>query len=218
MLASSTEQTVKPKAKGGRARARLLKALRAAIAEAKEVAKGGRNALHSYNYARAEDMIGEAKAILAKHGLAVLSLGRHIRRDEAGGRVLATEWVLFHDEHGEVALGEHEWPIVEEGRDVGKAFAAADTSSLAYFLRNLLQLPRVEQGGQIDDEKHADNMPTEAALRGAIAAEFDRLGVPVEERDTEATRLNGAAPVSWADLLRLLTALRSKGTPEVVAP
>ena len=196
----------------------ILAALQAAQADADQVAREGINVGGGYVYARAEDMIRGAKEVLARHKLAVFPVATRTERHPAAHGVgvetyLVRTWTLVHLTHGTLSLGDHAWPVVPEtGRPFDKAWAAADTSSLAYFLRNLLQLPRTEAGTGLDDS----NRPTTGApvpsvklsLMNAVTVEFDRHVVAVERRAAVSVHLIGHKPTSIEDLQNLIAALR----------
>jgi hypothetical protein len=72
-----------------------------------------------------------------------------------------------------------QWPVVpEKGRPVDKAVASADTASLSYFFRNLLLLPRVEAGSDLDDDsrdQHGAGQTTETEVQREAAARVEEL-------------------------------------------
>lgn len=137
---------------------KIYAALVLAQKDARAVEKDGTNNFHKYIYATAEQIIIETKPLLARHGLGVLPTSTHVQVID-GQPYCVHEWDLVHMD-GESAPLTTWWPIVpEKGRPLDKAMASADTTSLAYLLRNLLQLPRVEPGTDMDaperDERNA---------------------------------------------------------------
>ena len=137
-------------------------AIYAALAKAQAIAlaveKDARNQFHKYNYASAEALIHEAKAALSQCGLAVVpSVSNISDPTEAQAKsgavgVLTATWVVVHQDGGAMTVACH-WPIIpEKGRPFDKALAAARTASLGYLLRDLLQLPRVEEGTDLDHD------------------------------------------------------------------
>jgi hypothetical protein len=138
--------------------AELFAALSRAQAVAVSVEKDATNKFHKYNYASAEAMIAEAKAALASAGLAVVPSSSMLRepkvfeREQGAFAVLLAEWVVVHADGGSLPIA-CEWPVIpEKGRPLDKALAAARTASLGYLLRDLLQLPRVEEGTDLDHD------------------------------------------------------------------
>lgn len=136
----------------------LATAIVAAQASARDVEKDARNAFMRYNYASAEAIIAEAKSALAGAGLAVLPVASSLEysadlyASQGIGATLHCTWRLVHTsgEHMDLTCS---WPVVpEKGRPPDKATAAARTASLGYMLRDLLQLPRVEEGTGLDDD------------------------------------------------------------------
>jgi hypothetical protein len=117
-----------------------------------------------YNYASSEAIIDAARRALADNGLAVVPISQQVNGHERTGPdryELAQQRLLVHTS-GESLLCSSVWPICpDKGRALDKATAAADTLSLAYFLRDLLQMPRVAP----DDEVASRNdRPPEPAL------------------------------------------------------
>lgn len=214
--------------------AALYKALaRAQAAAAHGVGKDGRNERFGYDYTTAEAMIIEAKGLMSAEGLALLPLAHLIRHDAIDsevttkdGRVvnlgaaaiLSCRYALVHVDGGCVEIA-REWPIVpENGRPSDKATAAADTASLNYLLRDLLQLPRVEEGTDLDHESRDDHRqntgPSEGDLRKAIGAELDRLGeTAAEGRKQRVFAVFGRAPKTLADLKTVVDNLRLQPAP-----
>jgi hypothetical protein len=138
--------------------AALFAALSRAQAVAVSVEKDATNKFHKYNYASAEALIAEAKAALASAGLAVVPSSSMLRepkvfeREQGAFAVLLAEWVVVHGDGGSLPIA-CEWPVIpEKGRPLDKALAAARTASLGYLLRDLLQLPRVEEGTDLDHD------------------------------------------------------------------
>jgi len=132
------------------------RSLAAALAEAQAkcgtATKAGRNSHHGYRYATAETIIATAKDALASTGLAVIPGRTAVVHDE-GGPTLVRKFVLVHA-GGQTLECESVWPIVEErGRPLDKATAIATTTSLAYFLRDLLLMPRA--AGEMDERADA---------------------------------------------------------------
>lgn len=148
------------------AQAALFAALAKAQAAARAVEKDATNKFHRYNYTSAEGMIAEAKLAMSQFGLAVIPISANLRephtselptKDDGdlgkGARaVLMAEWLVVHEAGGSQLIG-CAWPVIpEKGRPLDKALAAARTASLNYLLRDLLQLPRVEEGTDLDHD------------------------------------------------------------------
>lgn len=161
--------------------AKLIKAQ----AAAKSVKHDGHNTHQGYRYTSAEALIDEARACLLDAGLLLtLRAAKIVRLDGDGYSVtthtrsgdwtftvrahLACTWVIADD--SEVWELTSEWPIIpENGRPYDKATAAARTASLGYLLRDLLLLPRGEDGTGLDDERrdHGNEKPRAPAKPAA---------------------------------------------------
>jgi hypothetical protein len=125
-------------------------ALVKAQAHASAVEKTSANTFHRYRYASAESIITEARACLAHAGLGVLAEGWEVESSEPHDR-LVVQYLVVHDS----GLSWHPRPtstpiIPEKGRPQDKAEATALTYNLGYFQRSLLNLPRVEEGTDVD--------------------------------------------------------------------
>jgi hypothetical protein len=146
----------------------LYAALVAAQAQARGVEKDANNNFHRYRYVSAEHMIGEAKEILTAHGLAVVPVASTVdgpiyvppdgsaddwQKVSKSAATLDAKWAVLHRQGGRIEV-ETSWPVVpEKGRPIDKAVAAARTASLSYLLRDLLQIPRVEEGTDLDGDE-----------------------------------------------------------------
>jgi hypothetical protein len=125
--------------------AKLTASLAKAQAACHAVAKDATNAQHGYKYVTAESIITEARAALATAGLVLLPTSQVLK----GDRILR-RFQLVDQASGESAVLTSVWPVVpQNGRPMDKAVAAADTLSLAYLLRDLLLMPRVEAGTDV---------------------------------------------------------------------
>jgi len=169
------EQQVLQEPRPSRMPAEVAKGMVKAQAAAKAVEKDANNQFHRYKYASAEAVIAEAGRALIAGGLACLTDGwwvtrssvYHVakvqgqaKRGELDCDRLNVRYLLMH-ESGETWLSRLcTTPILPEpGRPADKAEAAALTNNLAYFLRGLLLLPRVEEGTDISARNDTDNGP-----------------------------------------------------------
>lgn len=177
----------------------LAAALVQAIAACQVVPHDAENTYHRYRYTSAEAILTEARQALSSNGLAVIPVSQSVNGHEREGPdryELVQQRLLLHTS-GESVLCCSAWPIIpEKGRPLDKATAAADTISLAYFLRDLLQMPRVDQADDVsarDDRDKApwQNAPAQAVARidEAQAAELSRL---IRESGTDVAKLLAA--------------------------
>lgn len=151
----------------------LAAALAQAQARARSVEKDAKNTFHKYAYASAEAILGEAKHALEGTGLALVPQNDAVAASPAveGQPVswVLTRGLLLVHSSGESIHLTTSWPIVpDKGRPLDKAVASARTTSLAYLLRDLLLMPRVAEGEDMDhgsrDERRDDRR--EEAPRG----------------------------------------------------
>lgn len=246
---SSSTPTDKPKRRRTRQPDRqsprtIRRALAAAQHAGRAVAKRGFNDEGGWSYALAEDIVVEGNDILHAHHLSVIELDTRIERNEAlGCPVLRTRWQLVYTppdgDDETLDLGWREWPIVEERqRMFDRATGAASTSSLAYFLRGLLQLARVEDGTDSDDglrdRSRIDEKPAGrphfrrhgpgrgnpsggvradplTRLVAAVSKHYDRLGIPIAKRDAHSERILERKPETVSDFQELATRLANMG-------
>jgi hypothetical protein len=134
--------------------AHIAQALATAQQQCRAAAKDRTNRYANYDYASAEAIIAEAKAALAGTGLAVVSDAPKLRIQGTGNMAVYTmvrSFMLMHVSGEEMNLGQIEWPVSPDAkqRPLEKAYAIAITSSLGYFLRDLLLMPRVDQSDEL---------------------------------------------------------------------
>ena len=123
----------------------LASALLAAQKALPSVGKDAKNSFHHYAYVSAEAMIGACRDALHGAGLTVRRAGWKFDGTPEGGIVNST-FVLTHGPTGESVSDEIAWICVpEKGRPIDKAMAGALTSSLGYYLRDLLLVPREDE-------------------------------------------------------------------------
>lgn len=111
-----------------------------------KVGKDATNKFHNYNYTSSEGMLAACREALHSAGLIVRRT--HWRIDPTIGEfgTLVSDIVVAHPASGSKLVDNVMWPIVpEKGRPFDKALAGALTTSLNYFLRDLLQVPREEE-------------------------------------------------------------------------
>ena len=127
----------------------ICKAIVNAQAMARAVEKDGRNAYAKYDYVSAEQMIAEARKVLAANGLAFVLVSSEV--DGSTPPNVRTAWKLMHAS-GESLDISAETPAIEgKQRPLDKAVATALTYAQNYALRGLLNLPRVEKGTEVDE-------------------------------------------------------------------
>ena len=147
----------------------LASALLAAQRALPSVGKDAKNSFHHYAYTSAEGMIGACREALHGAGLALRRAGWKFDGTPEGGLV-HSQFILTHGETGEAATDEVTWIVVpEKGRPLDKALAGALTSSLGYYLRDLLLVPR-EDESEMDRRDDRTYEPRKAAPAPARSA------------------------------------------------
>jgi hypothetical protein len=130
----------------------LAKALAKAVLACAPVEKAAENSYHKYKYASSEAIIDEGRKALASAGLVLLPVEASLVGSERDGpdRFELVRTLLLLHESGESLPLRVVWPVVpDKGRPLDKATAAADTLSLAYLLRDLLLMPRVDEADEV---------------------------------------------------------------------
>lgn len=127
----------------------LAAALVAAMKDAEAVGKDARNSFHNYKYASAEAIISEAREALGKNGLTLMptSLREDTVESRASGepRRIVIKYLLVHSSGESLEVVSSAPVCPEKGRPEDKAEFGARTECLAYTLRDLLLLPRVNE-------------------------------------------------------------------------
>jgi hypothetical protein len=138
----------------------------AAIAQAREnceaVRKDSTNNFHHYNYASADAVIGAAKAAMKGTGLSIITLDWELRTTGSGLQVSCEviRHLLLAHTSGESVPIRIPWPVIpEKGRPLDKALGGALSSSLAYWLRDLLLIPRDGAGDDNDARDDRQHQP-----------------------------------------------------------
>ncbi len=137
-----------------------MKELATALAKAQSAVTGAEkdayNQHHKYDYASAEQMIHICSAWLNAEGLSLVPLAAEMVHGVPvgnGGCILRRKYLLLHASGESLELVQ-DWPAEPgKGRPLDKAVAGADTSSLSYLLRDLLLVPRVEEGTDLNHDR-----------------------------------------------------------------
>jgi hypothetical protein len=166
---------------------KLYAALIAAQREAQTVPKDGKNDHFGFSYTKADTMYRHGKALLNRHGLALMPLGlttsHHVAPTsviDAGVRKIADmleydvtrAFKLVHESGGSEEFT-FTWPVDLAGgkKSRDKSVAAADTTLLSYAYRDLLALGRLGEG-EVDaltplvrDERGVDRKAGKVEIR-----------------------------------------------------
>ena len=124
------------------------------------VGKDSRNDFHKYRYTSAEGMISACRAALAVGGLTVRRRHWEVSAD---GLWLLSKFEVAYSITGESQVDTVSWAIVSEAKKpADKSLASALTTSLSYWLRDLLLLPREDEDSM--DRRNDDAARTQRGL------------------------------------------------------
>ena len=158
-------------AKKNKVHASLAHALLAAQQQLQRIEKDGRNAHFKYDYASAESMIAECRAVLHEHGMLLtagsVTVEPFSSNDQGECLIVRQNWsisLVGENVEGNTNSIERCWVAVpERGRGTDKALASSLTANLSYFLRDLLLLPRGDEPGTgLDDTRNEQNQQQSA--------------------------------------------------------
>ena len=160
--------------------AQLQKALLEAQLLINPVVKDAENTYSKYRYVKGETIYIVATRALLKVGLVArrrswntADHAFHETRDDEGvliaeTRMVSMEFELCHPESGEFQRDTADFPAqLKKGTPLDKAVAAALTTSLAYWLRDLLLIPRVDH--EMDKRNDEDFEPGGVSAAEAMA-------------------------------------------------
>jgi hypothetical protein len=123
------------------------------------VSKDKTNSFSNYKYTSSEHLVSVARRVLLENGLVVGRRNWTFEVGTAESELLKVKSKLFisHPESGESFDEEIEFPaIVRKGTAADKAICASLSTALAYWLRDVLLLPRVDEAYSMD--KRNDNI------------------------------------------------------------
>lgn len=137
---------------------KLNGALAKAQAACRSASKDAKNNHQGYKYASAEEILDAAKEALGPVGVSVFPESSDVFAiDLPSGAATFLRRTFRVACEGEERVAALVWPVVPgPGRPLDKALASADTSSLAYFLRDLLAMPRVDPTDNMDHTDRRD--------------------------------------------------------------
>ena len=158
------------------------KTLAAAIVRAQSLAvaveKTSANHHQRYHYASAESIMQAATECLAAAGLALVCKSWEVRplegRSEGHFADVVASFELLHESGERCDVGPFAMPAISaRGRPQDKAVSTALTYLQGYGLRGLLNLPRVEQGSEVDardDGQQQQQAPAQSRQQAAQSA------------------------------------------------
>lgn len=107
------------------------------------ISKDSKNNFANYSYVSAEEMVRSARTALFDAGLVAWRKSWSTKLETDGTYNVKSLFFVVHPESGEAVEFDVEFPaVIRKGIPQDKAVACALTSSLSYFLRDLLLLPR----------------------------------------------------------------------------
>jgi len=123
-----------------------------------------------YAYVSADQMVTECRKALHSAGLILVRESYSVQWAQEAGAILYSNYLLVHAASGiSVTSTQSPWFIIEaQGRPLDKALAGALTTSLSYFLRDLLLVPR-EDEAEMDQRNDTQHQPNSIGIKGAIA-------------------------------------------------
>lgn len=171
------------------------KTLAAAIVRAQALAvaveKTSANHHQRYNYASAESIMQTATECLAAAGLALLCKSWEVRplegRSDGHFADVVASFELLHEGGESREIGPFAMPAISaRGRPQDKAISTALTYLQGYGLRGVLNLPRVDEGSEVDardDGQRAAKQQPAAQSRPAQAAQSATPGADGRDRE-----------------------------------
>ena len=134
------------------------------------VSKDATNSHHRYEYVSAEQMIGAARSALHSAELSLVRTAWHfIDGNDARPSLVLCDYTLLHSSGERMDFAGLPWPVIEQnGRPLDKALAGALTTSLSYFLRDLLLIPKVD-GEEVDKRDDSQHVAGVLGVPGAVA-------------------------------------------------
>jgi len=219
--------------------------LYAALAEAQrsigEIPKDAENTFDGYSYTSADTLIAAARSALLDNGLLVRRMAWTITPGELFDndrvRMLESRFELVQIATGETLQADVPFPIIvpeKRGSQWDRSLSSSLTSSLAYWLRDLLMIPRSDAQldvGRRDDEKPAkprkrtpkrDDPDLDAAFVDLLDAL--RRARPEESRSDDEIRTSISAhllkdrkPVTARTVRELIDRVVQAATPETAS-
>ena len=147
--------------------ASLYAALARARAAVKPVSHDAQNKFHGYKYTSAEAVIGECSRVLAAEGLSLVPTQFQHEPKGGGAWSVHTQWILVHEGGGQLFMARSMHAEEGKGRPADKALLVANTSLLAYQLRDLCGLQRPDTGDEVAARDDTSYEPKPRAQRPA---------------------------------------------------
>jgi hypothetical protein len=167
------------------AKATETRSLRARLLDAQialnHIPLDGYNQHHKYKFASAEGIITACRSVLHTHGLMLRRGGWKFEGSPESG-IVTSSMLLDCPETGESIAEEIAWvATADKGRPIDKCIAAALTTSLGYYLRDLLLVPRDDEDESMDrrdDQKYEPRRTAPVATKPAMTPQAVATGAP----------------------------------------
>lgn len=115
-------------------------------------------------YALMEDLIAEGARALNVAGISARVIKTAFVAGSPSFLIIFTK--ITHGASGESEEHEHVMPVVEgSGKPLDKAIATARTYAIGYYFRDLLNMPRVEEGTDVDQRDDRNHALTQTKVR-----------------------------------------------------
>lgn len=217
-----------PKPKDVEVKAPLFAALVKAQSKLRAISKDARNEFSRYDYTSSEAMIENCRAALIDSGLAV---GRrswsYLEKDGKDGFpdiTVNSTFFIVHPESGSHEESSISYPAIEKkGTPKDKAISAALTTSLSYWLRDILLIPRkdAEEVDLRDDREHAAKPPLakkptakqEPHAKGNPSIKIHYTGEPAQKSVLMTYAFELGLERDRVDVLKLLNIQAMKHNP-----
>lgn len=151
-----------------------------------------------YTYVRADTMVRLAREALHPHGLFLTLDG--VRFEAVGGKGHAAIVRNVHLRHRSgqfyVFVDGIKFPVESGRMPFDKSTAAAMTTSLAYFVRDLLQIERLMPGDEIDQRRDAQHALADAPRARGVDMRDDAKAGPATLRKADIRKANLLAAAS----------------------
>lgn len=122
-----------------------------------------------YDYVSAEQMIGAARAALHLAELTVHRAWQYQQATDTNPPMALSTFQVQHSSGARLTFEALPWPIIEQnGRPLDKALAGALTTSMSYFLRDLLLIPKLD-GEEVDKRDDSKHIAGAIGVSGAVA-------------------------------------------------
>jgi len=169
----------------------LAGAIVASQALAVAVEKSSQNSHQRYSYASAEAIMQTGTECLGAYGLALVCQSWQVLPPEPSGgeghfATVSATFLLIHESGETREFGPWTMPAVAgRGRPPDKAVSTALTYLQGYGLRGVLNLPRVDEGSEVDARDDGQRQPAQARQQQRKAEPAAQQGSSSKDGDRE---------------------------------